>query len=132
MKEDFFSVNFLIVLALVLSIGLVAYNAFMMPEYTPAAVSYLPEEISSAANSSASSTADVDSAVQKNLDAQINLNTATAEELQTISGIGPAMAKKLLQYRDKVGVITDLNELMNVDGIGEATYNKIAPHLVLD
>lgn len=130
MKEDFFSVNFLIAVALVLSIGLVVYNAFLIPEYAPVGVSYMPEETTS--NSSSSASDNSDKGLKKDPEAKVSLNIATSEELQTISGIGPVMSKKILQYRDKVGVINSLDELMNIDGIGEATYDKIAPHFVLD
>lgn len=129
MKDDFFSVNFLIIIAVLLSIVLVGYNAFLMPDYVPAVVTYLPEEVESPL---ASGFASEESEMEKASAVRVNLNEATAEELQTISGIGPVMAEKLLRYRDEVGVITSIDEIKNVDGIGDATYNKIAPHLVLE
>jgi len=55
----------------------------------------------------------------------INLNTATAEQLMTLPGIGEARAADILAYRAKIGQFTDVEELMNVSGIGEARFEKI-------
>lgn len=57
--------------------------------------------------------------------ALINLNTATAEQLMTLSGIGEAKAAAILEYRKKAGQFTDIEEIMNVSGIGEAMFEKI-------
>lgn len=58
---------------------------------------------------------------------KVNINTASAEQLETISGIGPAMAKKIIENRPYMS----LEELQNVPGIGEATYNKIVTDLTI-
>ena len=55
----------------------------------------------------------------------INLNTATAEQLMTLPGIGEARAADILSYRAKIGQFTDIEELMNVSGIGESRFEKI-------
>jgi competence protein ComEA helix-hairpin-helix repeat region len=54
----------------------------------------------------------------------ININTATKEELMTISGIGEVMANKIIEYRTQHGGFAKTDELMNVYGIGEKTYEK--------
>ena len=53
----------------------------------------------------------------------INLNTATKEELMRISGIGEKTALKILAYREEIGKFTDPEQLLEIDGIGEAKYN---------
>jgi len=62
---------------------------------------------------------------------KVNLNTATAEQLQTLPGIGPAMAKRVLEYRAKVGKFTKIEELLNVKGIGEKRFQKIKDRLLV-
>ena len=59
--------------------------------------------------------------------ALINLNTATAVELEKLPGVGPAMAARILEYRQKNGAFKKSEELMNVKGIGEKTYLKLKP-----
>lgn len=52
-------------------------------------------------------------------DAPINLNTATAEQLDQLDGVGPATAEKILQYRQEHGGFGSLQDLGRVPGIGE-------------
>lgn len=52
-------------------------------------------------------------------DAPINLNTATAEQLDQLDGVGPAIAEKILQYRQEHGGFGSLQDLGRVPGIGE-------------
>lgn len=62
---------------------------------------------------------------------KINLNTATKEELMTISGIGEKTAQKILDYRDKIGQFTHLDQLLKIDGIGENKLESWREHLTL-
>lgn len=57
--------------------------------------------------------------------AGVDVNTATAEELETLSGIGPATAAKIIEYRTANGPFKTIDELDNVSGIGPATLEKI-------
>ena len=50
----------------------------------------------------------------------INVNTATAEELETLTGIGPSLAQAIIDYRAEHGDFTAAEDLLNVKGIGEA------------
>lgn len=55
----------------------------------------------------------------------IDLNSATKEELETIKGIGPSMAQRILTYRNENGKFSRIEDLMNVKGIGEKTFSKM-------
>lgn len=57
--------------------------------------------------------------------ALININTATSEELQTLSGIGEAKAAAIIEYRDAHGAFSDISEITNVSGIGEKMFESI-------
>ena len=56
---------------------------------------------------------------------KININTATQTELETLTGIGPSMALKIIEYRSRNGKFTSIEEIMNVPGIGNAKYDTI-------
>ena len=55
----------------------------------------------------------------------VNINTATKEELDTLPGVGPATAEKILNYRQEHGNFQSIEDLKNVKGIGEAKFNKL-------
>ena len=55
----------------------------------------------------------------------VNLNTATVEQLDTLSGIGPAIAGRIIDYREANGGFRDINELKLVSGIGDKLYEQI-------
>lgn len=58
-------------------------------------------------------------------DGKVNLNTATSEELMTLSGIGEAKAEAILRYREEHGGFQKIEELMEVEGIKEGVFHKI-------
>jgi len=59
--------------------------------------------------------------------APVNLNTATADQLATIPGVGPKMAERIIDYRQKNGGFKKVEDLMNVSGVGEKSFLKMKP-----
>ena len=55
----------------------------------------------------------------------VNLNTATSEQLQTLPGIGPVLAERILAYRQEVGSFSSVGQLAGVSGIGEKKLEEI-------
>jgi len=63
--------------------------------------------------------------------ALVNINTATSEQLETLPGVGPVTAQKILDWRGSHGAFSSVDELLEVDGIGEKTLADLAPHVTL-
>ena len=61
----------------------------------------------------------------------VNLNTADQAALDTLPGVGPVTADAILAWRDTNGAFTSVDELLEVDGIGEATLADLAPLVTL-
>ena len=59
--------------------------------------------------------------------APVNLNTATVDQLATIPGVGPRMAERIIDYRQKNGGFKKVEDLMNVSGVGEKSFLKMKP-----
>lgn len=61
----------------------------------------------------------------------ININKATAEQLQTLNGIGESMAKKIIKYREENGKFENIEDIKNVPGIGDAKFNNIRDYITV-
>ncbi len=59
----------------------------------------------------------------------VNINTATAEELDKLSGIGPVLAERIIQYRETNGAFEYTYDIMDVSGIGSGIYSKIRDNI---
>lgn len=57
---------------------------------------------------------------------KININRAGVDELDTLPGIGPALARRIVDYRENQGKFKDISELKNVSGIGDKKYEDLA------
>lgn len=61
----------------------------------------------------------------------VNVNTATAEQLQLLPRIGAAVAQRVIEYRKENSKFGSLDELMLVRGIGESTFAQLKPYVSL-
>ena len=81
-----------------------------------------PVTVTSGSNSNTSNEAKGDT---------VNLNTATESELMTLSGVGPSKAAAIIAYRDENGPFQTIEDLKNVSGIGEKTFERLQPFIVV-
>lgn len=139
----------LVGVALLLIAAVFAYLGFSQPkvsndytvEQTTAQV-YSPEFDTTAQENSAtskyyenndyeavSSTADNDDGISVSF--PLNLNTCTKEELMEIDGIGEVRADAIIAYREKLGGYNSVEQLKDISGIGDKTFEKIAPYVTV-
>lgn len=62
----------------------------------------------------------------------VNINRASVEELVQLPHIGPALAERIVAYREQHGPFRSLEAIKQVKGIGERTFAKIRPYLTID
>jgi len=62
---------------------------------------------------------------------KISINKATIEELMSLSGIGEAKAKLIIEYRKQNGAFTKIEDIMNVTGIGQSLFDKIKNNITI-
>lgn len=62
----------------------------------------------------------------------ININTATAEELEKLTGIGPHISAEIIAYRESCGGFMNIDEIKNVKGIGDAVFENIRMFIYVD
>ncbi|MGH9794231.1 MAG: ComEA family DNA-binding protein [Candidatus Acidiferrales bacterium] len=71
-------------------------------------------------------------AEQKESRKRLELNTATAEELDTLPEVGPKLAKAIVQFREKSGPFRRVEDLLAVPGISKRRLEKIRPHVFVE
>lgn len=67
--------------------------------------------------------------LKENKNGKVNINTADVEKLKTLQGIGDSKAKLIIEYREKNGSFKNVDELLNVDGIGSKTLEKLRDNI---
>lgn len=60
---------------------------------------------------------------------KLNINTATAEELMMLPGIGQTLSQAIVAYREENGVFSSVEDIMKVDGIGEGRFSAIEEYI---
>ena len=98
-------VPILLSITVVLAAGIIGFQLFFFQEPQP--VVFLPQA----------------SQTESEAPRKWNINTATEEELdENLPGIGPVIAKRIVEYRETYGGFSSVEELMNVSGIGEKRF----------
>ena len=60
---------------------------------------------------------------------KVNINSASAQQLTALPGVGEKLATRIVEYRQKAGGFKTVQELMNVKGVGEKNFAKLQAHL---
>ncbi|NME82174.1 competence protein ComEA [Clostridium sp. SM-530-WT-3G] len=71
------------------------------------------------------------SSINTQVNSKVNINSATIEELKTLKGIGESKANSIIEYREKSGAFKSIEDIKNVDGIGEKVFEKIKDSLTV-
>lgn len=95
-------------------------------ETQPAAVTVLP-----AAEKSTENTETV-ARNTENLSGQVNINTASEEQLISLPGIGEKLARRIIEYRESHGAFATVEDLMNVSGIGEKKLEALLDYITVE
>ena len=72
-----------------------------------------------------------DNVIQENTSTFININTADATKLEELPGIGATKANSIIAYREEVGGFKSIEDLKNVSGIGDATFEKLKDYITV-
>ena len=68
----------------------------------------------------------------RQLQGVVNVNTASVEELQLLPGVGEARARAIVELRKQRGGLKSVEDLLSVKGIGEASLERLRPHVSFD
>jgi comEA protein len=63
---------------------------------------------------------------------RVDINTATCEQLQSLPGIGPQMARRIVEFRDLHGAFSSVQEITAVRGIGQKTFLRLRDRILAD
>lgn len=114
----------LIITALVMFAVLIGYNAFFIPpisENIQISGDIIKDQETSEENSESS----------KNKTGLININTASKDELTELTGVGPKIAERIIEYRKTHGGFSSKEEILNVKGIGEKIFEKFKDYITV-
>ena len=65
----------------------------------------------------------------KGVDGKVNINMANESELESLPGIGPSLAQRIMEYRQEQGRFNSIEDVQNVKGIGDAKFSKIKEYI---
>ncbi len=88
--------------------------------------------LASAEEKVAEEIAETTETVAEEANVKVNINTATAEELSTLEGIGEMKAESIIEYRNNHGHFTKVEDLKNVKGIGDKIFEKIKDQITVE
>lgn len=128
-------------LGLIILSAVILYYALSMPKISVSQASSvhissedISENLSYAGNASPqteTSQSSTENDTSGSINYPLNLNSCTAEELMSISGIGEVKANHIIEYREYLGGYTSVEQIKNIKGIGDGVYEKVSPYLTV-
>ncbi len=97
-----------------------------------ATIEKVAEEAAEAAEKVAEEAAEEAETVAEEANVKVSINTATAEELSALEGIGEMKAASIIEFRDNHGNFTKIEDLKNVKGIGDKIFEKIKDQITVE
>ncbi len=115
------TIRILISTAIAMAAVILCYNAVFVPKMPPISVSVTGQTIKSPSDSYESTQVE-----------KVNINTADENTLsENLTGVGPAIAQRIISYRNHYGGFKTIHELKNVKGIGDKMFEKIKDNITV-
>lgn len=123
------SEKILIITAIIMFAILIGYNAFFV---SPVSENIqISGDIVKNQDTSDEENKKEDTENEKNKSGLININTASKDELTELTGVGPKIAERIIEYRKTHGGFSSKEEILNVKGIGEKIFEKFKDYITV-
>ena len=95
-------------------------------------VNDIKDAVPQSSQTEAAKTAEQEDKELNDIQDKININTATESELQSLDGIGEKLAKRIIDKRESIGGYTDVEQLLDVEGIGDKIFEQIKNYVTVE
>lgn len=95
-------------------------------------VNDIKDAVPQSSQTEAAKTAEQEDKELNDIQDKININNATESELQSLDGIGEKLAKRIIDKRESIGGYTDVEQLLEVEGIGDKIFEQIKNYVTVE